>query len=223
MLNLRQGAWAEPPPRFDEARAALLAARGRRVRPGLDDKRITSWNALMIAALAEAGAALGRDGLPRRRRRLRRLPARGHARRAGTPAAHLQPRARPPQRLPRGSRVPARGPRRAVRGALRPGPPGERHGTRRRDARALRRSRRRRLLHHLLRSRAADRPPQGGRGSPDSVRQLERGAWPAAACGADRRGALERGCRGCSAAARRPGRAPPAGARLRPLRARACR
>ncbi len=60
VLNLRQGAWAEPPPRFDEARAALLAARGRRVRPGLDDKRITSWNALMIAALAEAGAALGR-------------------------------------------------------------------------------------------------------------------------------------------------------------------
>jgi uncharacterized protein YyaL (SSP411 family) len=30
------------------------------VWPGLDDKRICSWNALMIAALADAGAALGR-------------------------------------------------------------------------------------------------------------------------------------------------------------------
>jgi uncharacterized protein len=31
------------------------------VRPGLDDKRICSWNALMVTALADAGAALGRD------------------------------------------------------------------------------------------------------------------------------------------------------------------
>jgi uncharacterized protein len=36
-------------------RARLMAAREARARPGLDDKRLTSWNALMITALAEAG------------------------------------------------------------------------------------------------------------------------------------------------------------------------
>ncbi len=39
-------------------RERLLAARRLRVPPALDEKRLTAWNALMIAALAEAGAAL---------------------------------------------------------------------------------------------------------------------------------------------------------------------
>jgi uncharacterized protein YyaL (SSP411 family) len=39
-------------------RARLLEVRAARTRPGLDDKRLTSWNALMICALADAGAAL---------------------------------------------------------------------------------------------------------------------------------------------------------------------
>jgi uncharacterized protein YyaL (SSP411 family) len=43
-------------------RQALLRARAKRVRPALDDKRLTSWNALMVCALAEAGAALGEEG-----------------------------------------------------------------------------------------------------------------------------------------------------------------
>jgi uncharacterized protein YyaL (SSP411 family) len=46
------------PERLDEIKAGLRAARERRVRPGLDDKRLTAWNALMISALADAGAAL---------------------------------------------------------------------------------------------------------------------------------------------------------------------
>ncbi len=46
------------PERLEEIRARLLEVRAQRVRPGLDDKRLTSWNALMVTALAEAGAVL---------------------------------------------------------------------------------------------------------------------------------------------------------------------
>jgi hypothetical protein len=40
-----------------ECRAKLFAAREKRVRPGLDDKVLTSWNALMITAYATAAQA----------------------------------------------------------------------------------------------------------------------------------------------------------------------
>ena len=50
----------DPPELLGEWRRTLYEARAKRVWPGLDDKRLTSWNALMVSALAEAGAVLGR-------------------------------------------------------------------------------------------------------------------------------------------------------------------
>jgi len=44
--------------RLAAAKAALFTARALRVRPGLDDKILTSWNALAIAGLARAARAL---------------------------------------------------------------------------------------------------------------------------------------------------------------------
>jgi len=43
------------------ARAKLLRARAVRIRPGLDDKILTAWNALMIKGMAIAGRVLGRE------------------------------------------------------------------------------------------------------------------------------------------------------------------
>jgi uncharacterized protein YyaL (SSP411 family) len=61
ILHRAGGAEAPEPEGLAEARRALFEARSQRVWPGLDDKRLTSWNALAIAALADAGAVLGRD------------------------------------------------------------------------------------------------------------------------------------------------------------------
>ena len=48
--------------RLAALRAKLLQVRGRRVRPGLDDKVLADWNGLMIAALANASVALEEPG-----------------------------------------------------------------------------------------------------------------------------------------------------------------
>jgi uncharacterized protein YyaL (SSP411 family) len=49
------------PAELPEIRRRLYEARSARIRPGLDDKRLTAWNALTISALADAGAALERN------------------------------------------------------------------------------------------------------------------------------------------------------------------
>src|SRR3984957_12151335 len=47
--------------RLNAARLLLLAYRSRRIRPGLDDKILLGWNALMNIAFSKAFAALGKE------------------------------------------------------------------------------------------------------------------------------------------------------------------
>jgi uncharacterized protein len=47
--------------RLEAARLLLLEYRGRRIRPGLDDKILLGWNALMNIAFSKAFAALGEE------------------------------------------------------------------------------------------------------------------------------------------------------------------
>ena len=56
--NILTRGTAEPPAELPDIRRRLYAARAQRVWPGLDDKRLCAWNALMISALADAGAVL---------------------------------------------------------------------------------------------------------------------------------------------------------------------
>ena len=58
--NVLEGRGREPE-NLEEIRRRLFEVRAERIWPGLDDKRLTSWNALMISALAEAGAVLRRE------------------------------------------------------------------------------------------------------------------------------------------------------------------
>jgi hypothetical protein len=46
--------------RLRQSRTKLFSAREKRIKPGRDEKIITAWNGLMLAALAEAGRILNR-------------------------------------------------------------------------------------------------------------------------------------------------------------------
>jgi uncharacterized protein len=56
--DLHDDALAANEDRLAALRHKLLAARGQRTRPGLDNKVLADWNGLMTAALANAGAML---------------------------------------------------------------------------------------------------------------------------------------------------------------------
>lgn len=56
--NLPRDVWKQ---KLQTAKDKLLAVRDKRVKPGLDDKIITSWNAMMIVGLVDAYKALGDD------------------------------------------------------------------------------------------------------------------------------------------------------------------
>ncbi len=52
---------AEEIPLLESARQKLFAAREKRIRPGRDDKVLTSWNALMIEGMVHAARVFARD------------------------------------------------------------------------------------------------------------------------------------------------------------------
>lgn len=54
--NLTAESWQE---KLERCKSILLTARSSRIAPGLDDKIITAWNALMIAGLTDAYRYLG--------------------------------------------------------------------------------------------------------------------------------------------------------------------
>jgi uncharacterized protein YyaL (SSP411 family) len=58
ILHVSRPVPAEQAERLAAIRGKLFAARGERIRPGKDDKVLTDWNGLMIAALARAAQAL---------------------------------------------------------------------------------------------------------------------------------------------------------------------
>ncbi|MFN0279263.1 MAG: thioredoxin domain-containing protein [Pyrinomonadaceae bacterium] len=47
--------------RFDDARARLFAEREKRIKPHRDEKVLTAWNGLMLAAFADAAAVLNNE------------------------------------------------------------------------------------------------------------------------------------------------------------------
>ena len=51
------------PAKLSESHSRLLAARATRIRPGTDDKILTAWNGLMLAAIADASRTIPEEEL----------------------------------------------------------------------------------------------------------------------------------------------------------------
>ena len=108
--NIPVRATPDPPHRDELQARGCYEARAQRVWPGLDDKRLTGWNALMISALADAGAALDERDYRDAAVALRRVPRRATcATRTAACCAPTTAAGRSCARVPRGPRVPARG------------------------------------------------------------------------------------------------------------------
>jgi uncharacterized protein YyaL (SSP411 family) len=58
--NLDRGEWKK---KLQGAKDKLLAVRDKRIKPGLDDKIIAAWNAMMVSGLTDAYKALGNENL----------------------------------------------------------------------------------------------------------------------------------------------------------------
>ena len=189
-----------------------------RVQPGRDDKVLVSWNGLMIDAFAQAAAALADAALPASRRAGRRLPAHAAARRRRPAAAQSwrNGQARFDAYLDDYACAGQR-PGHAVRGQLRRALDRRSRGPGRRDAVAIRRRKRRRLLLHGRRPRAAHRAPQGRAG------QL---ASPAATPWPPRRSFASESCAAAAITCQPPkprcNPSPYSWSNIRPPRARCC-
>jgi hypothetical protein len=86
---------------LDRAREELRDFREKRPRPFRDEKVLTSWNALFVSALAEAGGCLRRSFVRRRRRGRVRLPRTNVGSRHGGRSRGAPPRVRGRARRPR--------------------------------------------------------------------------------------------------------------------------
>ena len=76
ILRRPLGETLQRPPDIEAARQTLYQTREQRTRPGLDDKVLTEWNAMFLAALCEAASTFGRDDWAQEASRLAaQLPA----------------------------------------------------------------------------------------------------------------------------------------------------
>src|SRR3954451_18849035 len=209
----------DDPARLASVRDRLLAARAQRPQPARDDKVVTAWNGLAIAALAEHGVLTGTDESVVAARRAAELlattpsvdgrPARGGGRGAAGGGGGV---GGPPRRG-------ARGLRRSRRGAAGPSP-GDRGGALagvgRRPARGGGRAvrRRRRLARHRRRRRGHGAPafrPRGRTHARGDRRYRRCGGGP---CGAVRFATAPGARRGRTGVPGPSGGAGPAGCRV---------